>query len=94
MNQVEIEKLSKLFDISAKMIKTIVNADVKNQYEKIVASFMFAANYFGTIENTVSWFLTENIGLGDVTPISLLNTDSGLNRVQNCINKLNFGMTA
>lgn len=51
-------------------------------------------NYFGTIEAAKSWLATKNIGLGFVTPVSLLSTDDGIESVRNSIVKLEHGMTA
>lgn len=56
--------------------------------------FNLTVDYFGSEKCAVSWFHTENIGLGLVTPFSLCETFHGMHRVENTIIKLKSGMTA
>lgn len=56
--------------------------------------FDLAVDYFGSEKSAVLWFHNENIGLGSVTPFSLCETFYGMQRVENTIAKLKYGMTA
>jgi len=56
--------------------------------------FNVAVDYFGSEKSAVSWFHTENRGMSMVTPFSLCETFHGMNRVENTILKLKYGMTA
>ena len=56
--------------------------------------FTLTVDYFGSENSAVSWFHSENIGLGLVTPFSLCETFHGMNRVESTIIKLKYGMTA
>jgi len=53
-----------------------------------------AIDYFGSKEGAVDWFHTENRSLGSVTPFSLCDTFLGMQRVEEVIVKLMYGMTA
>lgn len=81
MNKKEQKKLDDLFHDKTQ----------PDNLRKVVA---IAIDYFGTTERAKSWFGTENIGLGSVTPLSLVNTDEGMERVRDSITRLRYGMTA
>ena len=56
--------------------------------------FNLTVDYFGSEKSAISWFHTNNIGLGFVTPFSLCETFHGMSMVENTIVKLKHGMTA
>ncbi|MFQ3250595.1 MAG: putative toxin-antitoxin system antitoxin component (TIGR02293 family) [Glaciecola sp.] len=56
--------------------------------------FNLSVDYFGSEKSAISWFHTENRGLGMETPFALCETFNGMHRVENTIVKLNYGMTA
>ncbi|MGF1703442.1 MbcA/ParS/Xre antitoxin family protein [Photobacterium makurazakiensis] len=51
-----------------------------------------ALDYFGSQEATESWFTTENIELGLVTPASLCRSAKGTEQVNELLKKLESGV--
>lgn len=43
-------------------------------------------------ERSAEWLQTPNASLGDVTPLSLLDTDPGIRRIANVIARLKYGI--
>lgn len=85
--------LSELFGVEPATIESILNTALDCQYEKLNRIMDVAIDYFKTQQGAKSWFSTANRGFGGVTPLSLLNSDAGFERVKNCIIKLKYGMT-
>lgn len=50
-----------------------------------------AEEVFGSIEAAHKWLCTRNRALGDVSPISLLDSDIGLRRVMAILNAIVHG---
>lgn len=48
--------------------------------------------YFGSREKSESWIQTSILALGNQTPESLLVTESGIEQVCDCIQRLQHGM--
>ena len=51
-------------------------------------------SYFGSREKSESWLQTSILALGNQTPESLLVTESGIEQVYDCIQRLQHGMTS
>ncbi|WP_158768834.1 MbcA/ParS/Xre antitoxin family protein [Paraglaciecola sp. L1A13] len=93
MNTSELEMLSDLYGIESDAIERILNSELSSPEDKLLKLMSIATAYFGTRKRAQSWFVTENIGLGSVTPLSLLMSDAGFASVKNSVNRLNHGMT-
>jgi putative toxin-antitoxin system antitoxin component (TIGR02293 family) len=89
-----INKICALYGVKRADLKHIVESEENINAEKMYAMFDFALDYFGSDESTQQWFTTRNLGLGGVTPLSLLHYDYGFQRVENTIIRLAHGMTA
>lgn len=50
--------------------------------------------YFGSRQSAIKWMNTPNIGLGDVTPLSLCTKITHMEMVRNTVNHLKYGITA
>jgi len=50
-----------------------------------------AAEVFGNREEAVQWLKTRNLALGDETPLSLLDTETGALQVRRVLAALRFG---
>jgi uncharacterized protein (DUF2384 family) len=94
MKAKDIREISDLFGVGTEFIEDLVNEDVEHQAQKMNSIWAVAIDYFKTIDGANLWFKTKNRGLGSVTPLSLLNSDKGIARVQSSIVKLRHGMTA
>ncbi len=51
-------------------------------------------SFFGSREKSESWLRTSILALGNQTPESLLVTDSGIEQVYDCIQRLQHCMTS
>jgi uncharacterized protein (DUF2384 family) len=90
----EHEEIHVLYGVDEGDLDFALNNNAADHEEKLRALFAFALSYFGSTVATRSWFSSLNLGLGGVTPLSLLDTDYGIDRVKNTIYKLMHGMTA
>lgn len=90
----DLIQLSDLYGVETAIIESVVNIEVDHQPEKLHEIMVIAIDYFRTEESAKSWFSSVNRGLGSVTPLSLLGSDVGIERVKSSINKLMHGMTA
>lgn len=73
--------------------ENLFNAEFDPDNEKFSDVIKLALEYFKTPEDAKRWFNTTNRGLGNITPLTLIETDIGLQRVENCIIELIHGMT-
>ncbi|MGJ8629480.1 MAG: antitoxin Xre/MbcA/ParS toxin-binding domain-containing protein [Glaciecola sp.] len=94
MKSKDIQEISDLFGVDTEFIEDLVNEEVVHQAQKMNSIWAVAIDYFKTSDGANLWFTTKNRGLGSVTPLSLLNSDKGIARVENSIVKLSHGMTA
>jgi uncharacterized protein (DUF2384 family) len=94
VNTSDINQTSELFGVEPEIMKLIINNELDRQHEKLNEAMKFAIDYFSTKKRARAWFTTMNLGLGLVTPLSLLDTDAGFDLVKNSIIKLNQGMTS
>jgi uncharacterized protein (DUF2384 family) len=81
MNMKDVKQLSYLYGVEPESIKSIINTELEHQRAKLRAIMAVAIDYFKTQEGARTWFATVNRGLGGVTPLSLLNTEKGFQRV-------------
>jgi putative toxin-antitoxin system antitoxin component (TIGR02293 family) len=97
-NENEIQKydlteLSILYGVRLETMKSIINSDSEHHIHELMQLMSYAISYFGSKENARRWFIHKNRGLGNVTPMSLLKTNDGIDRVKSTITKLKHGMT-
>lgn len=75
-----------------KQLNTLLSPQYQNELSlKVIAEVI---QYFRSLESAKSWLTNENRGLGNVTPISLMIDDTGVERVHTSLSKLAHGMTA
>ncbi|WP_339890491.1 MbcA/ParS/Xre antitoxin family protein [uncultured Alteromonas sp.] len=94
MNSHELKELSDLYNVDHQCFSSLANDEVELQAAKIKYVWIYALGYFGTPEGTRLWFNAKNRGLGNITPLALMDSESGIIRVQDSITKLKYGMTA
>lgn len=51
-----------------------------------------ATEVFHTTENALSWLQSPNSSLGGVAPLSLLNTNAGINSVLDALGRIEHGV--
>ena len=86
-----MREISKLFGITKIDLNNLENINCKEEIREI---YSYALSYFGSRESKIDWFKARNRGLGSVTPLILLNEESGIERIRTSINKLRYGITA
>ena len=59
---------------------------------RLAKSFVLAKDVLGTADRASNWLTTENTALGDVTPISLLDTGPGFQEVINVLHRIEYGV--
>ncbi|MHA2938040.1 type II RES/Xre toxin-antitoxin system antitoxin [Vibrio sp. RC27] len=69
---------------SASSEHVLMLAELVNQCDK----------YFGDTEKRKRWFQRPNVSLGNVTPISICDTVTGIKLVSETITKLTYGFSA
>jgi putative toxin-antitoxin system antitoxin component (TIGR02293 family) len=69
-----------------------LNATESERVVRLGRAIARATDALGDREKAVSWLLGKNRALGSVTPLSLLDTDLGLQQVEDILGRIEYGV--
>lgn len=94
------EKIYQLIGLSASTAKRKLAKDetldpaMTERLNRIGAIEKLAEDTFGDVDMASAWLLANNLGLGNVTPLSMLDTEIGCREVSRVLNAISFGSAA
>ena len=94
------EKIYQLIGLSASTAKRKLAKDetldppMTERLNRIGAIEKLAEDIFGDADMASAWLLANNLGLGNVTPLSMLDTEIGCREVSRVLNAISYGSAA
>jgi putative toxin-antitoxin system antitoxin component (TIGR02293 family) len=72
----------------------LLDPGVTERLARIAQIAQFAAEVFGADDKARQWLSTNNLALGNATPLSMLDTEIGGREVERILQAIRYGMAA
>jgi putative toxin-antitoxin system antitoxin component (TIGR02293 family) len=78
--------------MARRQVEHHLRPDESDRLYRVARAVAFARSVLGDLSKSRRWLITPNRALGNETPLSLLDTDIGSRRVEEVLERINYGI--